>query len=256
MSFNIRNSGAGDGPNRWELRRDLWCDIVRHFNPDLLGVQEVLADQYDHLKAQFPDYTLVGVAREDGHRSGEWSLILYRTERFEEIETGNHWLSETPHIPGSRSWDSACCRLCTWVRLCDKQTNKTLVHLNVHLDHIGGIARQKSAEYLVSQFALNAGHPIILTGDFNCDETSNPYRIFKSHSLIDSYRETHPLPKQEESSYHEFGRSIVGMRIDWILHSSQLATIQAHIDRTRGPDGRCASDHDAATAVLRWVDQK
>jgi endonuclease/exonuclease/phosphatase family metal-dependent hydrolase len=257
MTFNIRNSGAGDGPNRWELRRELWCEVVRKFDPDLLGVQEVLANQYDYLKEKFPDYTPVGVARDDGKRLGEWSLILYRTKRFDEIETGNFWLSESIHTPGSRSWDSACCRLCTWVRLLDKQTGRKLFHANVHLDHEGAVARREAAKLLGRQFAiLTAGEPIILTGDFNCTEIDEPYSILTASGLVDSYRAAHPTRQADECSFHYFGQSTAGMRIDWILHGPGLYTTQAAIDRTRGPDGRSASDHDAVTAVLEWVDEK
>jgi len=258
MTYNIRNSGAGDGPNHWELRRDQWVSIVRQFDPDLLGVQEVLADQYDYLKEQFPDYTLVGVAREDGHRLGEWSLILYRKTRFKELKTGNFWLSETPNVPGSKSWDAACCRLCTWARLRDKQTKKKLKFVNLHLDHAGEISRRESAEALMVELGVDcSGDAIILTGDFNCTEVDIPYSILTNDArLIDSYRTVHPIRQANESSFHNFGQPTTGLRIDWILHSPRLEAIQAAIDRTRGTDGRCASDHDAVTAVLQWLDEK
>jgi endonuclease/exonuclease/phosphatase family metal-dependent hydrolase len=258
MTYNIRNSGANDGPNRWELRRDLWVNIVRKFDPDLLGVQEVLADQYDHLKEQFPDYTPAGVAREDGGRSGEWALILYRRDRFDPIENGDFWLSQSPTVAGSRSWDAACCRLCTWVKLRDKQTGRDLIHANVHLDHVGEIARRESATLLVSEFQriANAQTAIILTGDFNSTEIDEPYAILARSGLLDSYRAAHPIRTDDESSYHEFGEPGIGMRIDWILHSPQLRATQSTIDRTRGTDGRFASDHDPVTAIFEWVDEK
>jgi endonuclease/exonuclease/phosphatase family metal-dependent hydrolase len=56
MTFNIRNSGANDGANRWAHRRDLWAATVRAFDPHLLGVQEVLPDQHADLLRMFPDY--------------------------------------------------------------------------------------------------------------------------------------------------------------------------------------------------------
>lgn len=256
MTFNIRHSGAEDGNNRWELRRDLWLKVVRQFDPDLLGVQEVLADQYDFLKEQFPDYTLVGVAREDGKRQGEWSLILYRSSRFEELARGDFWLSRTPDVPGSKSWDSACCRLCSWVRLRDKQTDQNLLFANVHLDHMGEVARSESAKLLANEFAPHHGvHAIILTGDFNCTELEEPYAIL-TQDWIDCYRTVHPSRNEDENTFHGFGPVTPGLRIDWILHSCQLTATQATIDRTRGPAGRCPSDHDAVTAVLQWVDEE
>jgi endonuclease/exonuclease/phosphatase family metal-dependent hydrolase len=255
MTYNIRNSGAGDGPNRWELRRDLWCSIVRQFDPDLLGVQEVLADQYDYLKEQFPDYTLEGVARDDGKRQGEWSLILYRTARFEKLKSGNIWLSETPYVCGSKSWDAACCRLCTWVRLKDKDTGRKLLFLNVHLDHVGVVARRESAKFLVRALSMNTMmDAMLLTGDFNSTEVDEPYAILTRFGLKDTYRTIHPTRQGDEASFLGFDHATTGMRIDWILHGPGTWPIETTIDRTRGPDGRCASDHDAVTAVLKWVD--
>src|SRR5438105_5122510 len=100
MSFNIRNSGAPDGANHWTHRRLLCQSTVHRFDPDLLGAQEVLADQYDQLLEMFPDYQPVGVARDDGARRGEWAMILFRAARFEQLESGDFWLSRTPDVPG------------------------------------------------------------------------------------------------------------------------------------------------------------
>ena len=168
MSFNIRNSGARDGERNWKNRQELFSAAVRAFNPDLLGTQEVLADQYDDLHRMFPDYTMAGVAREDGKRKGEWAAILYWTDRFEVLASGNFWLSETPDVVGSKGWDAALARICTWVRLRDRITGRTFLQANVHFDHIGKVARVRSAELLVERLPrLAEDAPVILMGDFN-----------------------------------------------------------------------------------------
>src|SRR5436190_3398815 len=134
MSFNIRNSSAADGRNAWTNRRDLWTATVRAFDSDLLGVQEVLADQYEHIREVFPDYKCAGVARDDGAERGERALILYRAARFEKLDGGDFWLSRNPDAPGSRSWGAGCVRICTWVRLLDRATDHQIVHANTHFD--------------------------------------------------------------------------------------------------------------------------
>ena len=48
---------------------------IAAFGPDLIGFQEVLADQYDTIAARLGDYAFAGVARDDGQRKGEWSSI-------------------------------------------------------------------------------------------------------------------------------------------------------------------------------------
>jgi endonuclease/exonuclease/phosphatase family metal-dependent hydrolase len=255
MTFNIRNSGAADGPNRWPLRRDLWIDVVRRFDPDLLGVQEVLRDQFDDLKTVFPGYGTSGVGRDDGDCRGERAMILFRSDRFELIDAGTFWLSDTPQTVASVAWDSCLCRICSWVRLSDRTAGRELVFANTHFDHVGATARLESARLLATRLPeIAGGAPVVLTGDFNCTEDDPPYRqLAASGRFTDSYRAVHPIPADDEASFHEFSGTTRGRRIDWIFNTAELTATAASIDRTRGPDGQCPSDHDAVTATCRWA---
>src|SRR4051812_33669284 len=80
MSFNVRTSTASDGQNGWSHRKDLFFQTIEAFHPDLLGFQEVRPDQHDDIAARLKDYGLSGVARDDGKRKGEWSLIAFRKD--------------------------------------------------------------------------------------------------------------------------------------------------------------------------------
>jgi endonuclease/exonuclease/phosphatase family metal-dependent hydrolase len=261
MSFNIRNSGARDGENHWTKRTDLVHSTIRAFDPDLLGLQEVLADQYDNLKQTFPEYTPVGVARDDGARKGEWSMVLYRNSRFEQISAGDFWLSDSPESVGSQGWDAACVRICSWAKLRDRATKKEFLFANTHFDHEGEVARINSALLLRARLAKLAGDaPVILSGDFNCTEESAPYKTIvapaspeqaEQQQLFDSYRLVHPKTTESEASFHAFKGTTAGLRIDWILHSAQLKPTAAEIIQTN-TDGRYASDHYPVTAVLEW----
>jgi endonuclease/exonuclease/phosphatase family metal-dependent hydrolase len=253
MTFNIRNSGAADGTNRWPLRRSLWIDTVRSFGPDLLGVQEVLQDQYDDLTAAFDDHAGSGVGRDDGRGGGERAMILFRTSRFELLDAGTFWLSETPDKVASTSWDTCLTRSCSWVRLLDREVRRGLIFANTHFDHVGETARLESAKLLAEKLPRLAGaRPVILTGDFNCTEADPPHAALTRGGMTDSYRAVHPAVSPDESSFHGFAGTTAGKRIDWIFHTPDLTATAATIDRTRGPDGRCPSDHDAVTATLRW----
>jgi endonuclease/exonuclease/phosphatase family metal-dependent hydrolase len=255
MSFNIRYSAGHDGERSWKNRQELFTAAVRAFDPDLLGTQEVLADQYDDLHRMFPDYTMAGIAREDGKRKGEWATILYRTARFEALAEGNFWLSETPDRVGSKGWDAAEPRICTWVRLRDRITKRTLLHANIHFDNAGETARVRSAALLTARLSqLAEGAPVILTGDFNDSEDGEAYRTLlhptgaNSLVLADSYREVHPTRSPDEATFHGFHGTIAGSRIDWILHTSHWKVVSAEIVH---PDGdRYPSDHFPVTAVL------
>lgn len=261
MTFNIRNSGARDGENHWTKRKEIVHSTIRTFNPDLLGLQEVLADQYENLVSTFPEYAPVGVARDDGARQGEWSAVLYRKDRFEPIGTGNFWLSDAPETVGSQGWDAACVRICTWAKLRDRVTNKEFLFANTHFDHEGKLARLHSARLLRAQLPKLAGDAaVILTGDFNCTEESEPYRTLvtsetatqsEQKPLFDSYRLVHPNRTETEASFHAFKGTTAGLRIDWILHSQELKPLSAEILQASS-EGRYSSDHYPVTAVLEW----
>lgn len=255
MSFNIRFSAADDGENAWPRRADLFFRTITDFRPDLIGFQEVLADQHDALIAHLPDYAFSGVARDDGKRKGERSLIGFRHGAFEAIGHGDFWLSEQPAVPGSKSWDAALTRLCSWVRLRTIATGREFVFANTHFDHRGVIARQEASKVLLRELArIAAGAPAILTGDLNATEDDPPYAVL-THSppptWIDAYREVYPVRRPDELSFHAFKGGTAGSRIDYIFHTPHFTTVAAAINRSASADGRYPSDHYPVTAILQ-----
>lgn len=258
MSFNVRNSGAKDGEDAWPKRTELFFATIKAFGPDLIGFQEVLADQHDAIVARMPDYGFVGVARDDGARKGEWSNIGYRKSRFTAVDSGNFWLSETPEVIGSKSWDAALTRICTWVRLKETATGREFVYANTHFDHRGVVAR-KEASMLISKRlpTITNNLPALFTGDLNINEDNPAYTVLVKPEApgairwIDAYRETHPKRAADELSFHAFKGGDKGSRIDFIFHTDHFVATEAAIDRT-GKDGRYPSDHYPVTAVLKW----
>jgi endonuclease/exonuclease/phosphatase family metal-dependent hydrolase len=258
MSFNVRYSAAQDGDNAWPRRVDLLFATIARFGPDLLGFQEVLADQHDAIVARLPDYDFVGVARNDGKRSGEWALVGFRKSRFTPVAHGNFWLSETPDVPGSKSWDAGQTRICTWVRLRDRATGRELLFANTHFDNVGRIARQEASQLIATRVAaLAAGAPALLTGDLNLDEDDPAYAVLVRPQTadairwIDSYREVHPSREPDEATAHAFKGTVRGSRIDFVLHTDHFVAGTSEIDRSSS-EGRFPSDHYPVTAIVTW----
>ena len=257
MSFNIRYSTANDGEDRWEKRQDFLIDTIRAYNPDLLGTQEVLADQADFLQQRLPEYGFVGGGRDDGKRKGEYSPIQFKKDRFELLAHGQWWLSPTPEKVGSKGWDAALPRIVTWARLKDRQSGKTVVYFNTHWDHMGKTARVESGKLmrkLVDDLVGGEDVPVVVTGDFNSTEDTEQYRSLTvgdgtGMKLIDAYRTVHPEKKSDEASFNGFKGTTKGLRIDWVLHSPHWVAKGAAIDRTTR-DGRTPSDHYPVTAEL------
>ncbi len=257
-SFNIRNANAPDGENAWPRREEFFFEVVARLDADLIGFQEVLAVQHDAIVRRLDGYGFAGVARDDGKRKGEWSSIAFRRARFAALGQGNFWLSETPEIAGSKSWDAALTRICSWVRLRDTTSGRELVFANTHFDHKGVVARQEAARVISARLtAIARGVPAILTGDLNITEDNPAYAVFVRPATpgairwIDAYRAVHPQRRTDESSFNGFKPVVDGSRIDFIFHTADFAATAATIDRT-SRDGRFPSDHFPVTAVLEW----
>jgi endonuclease/exonuclease/phosphatase family metal-dependent hydrolase len=256
MSFNVRYANKSDGDNAWSQRTELFFDTIHAFGPDLIGFQEVIAVQHDALTARLTDYTFTGVARDDGQRKGEWSLIGYRKSRFTAVDHGDFWLSETPAVPGSKSWDAAITRICSWVRLRENATGREFVFANTHFDHIGVVARQEASRLISERLPqIAAKLPALLTGDLNIDEDNPAYAVLTRPTTpgairwIDAFRAVHPVRAPDELSFHAFKGGTAGSRIDFIFHTADFTATAATIDRTARA-GRYPSDHYPVTAVL------
>ena len=143
MTFNLRYSNTGDGPNSWPYRKAWVAQLIRFHDADVIGVQEALSGMLADLDTLLPEYSRVGVGRTDGKMDGEYSAILYKRDRIEALESKTFWLSPTPEVPGSKGWDAALERIATWGRFRDRATGCEYVHLNTHFDHKGEEARQQ-----------------------------------------------------------------------------------------------------------------
>ena len=149
MTFNIRLDTESDSLNAWPHRRAEVGRMLGYYAPDLLGMQEVLPQQMTALKEMLPQYTALGVGREDGKAEGEFSPIFFRTDRFELLRSGNFSLSPTPNEFGVKGWGAACNRICTWALLKDKQNGREVAYFNTHLDHVSAEARREGMRLIV-----------------------------------------------------------------------------------------------------------
>lgn len=267
MSFNLRGDFDGgvatEKPDGWlsktgEHRRDLALRLVRQADPDLLGVQEAYRNQVDEIDAALPGHGVYAVGRDDGATAGEHCAIYYRRERFERLDAGTFWLSETPDRPSTFP-GAACPRIASWVVLKDLADADTQwLILNTHWDHVSNDARQHSAEQIRARLAdLAQGRPAIVMGDLNVPEESEPIRTLQGagdERLIDSYRAVHPERKATERTFHGFRGGREGSRIDYLLHTPDLRATAAAIE-FGDQNARFPSDHYPVTATLVQEDE-
>lgn len=225
MSFNLKISG--DGMTSVENRCPDAVKLIQKHTPDSLGVQEADKTWTDLLEASLTDYARVGTYRDDGVSLGESSSIFYLKDKYELVDSGNFWLSETPDIP-SLGWDSYdCFRICTYAVLRDKETGFTYAHFNAHFDNIGQIAKTESIVLIMDRIAEIAPDiPVVLTGDFNFPESSYNY----DYLLESGLRDTKYLAEKSDSgnTYHGYNPVGSGEPIDYIMVNNYAESVESY----------------------------
>lgn len=223
-TFNIRYDNPRDSGNLWKERAPVVANLIRFHGFDVLGIQEGLINQLEDISTALPEYARYGKGRDDGREAGEHSAIFYKKERFKLLKNGDFWLSETPEQPG-KGWDVTCCnRICSWVYLEDKTTQKRFYTFNVHYDHQGLLARRESSILMLKKIRAIAGdNPVLLTGDFNGNRESEWYqRLANSHILTDVYTKV-KFPYANNSSANGFRTPRGNAVIDHIFMTQHFA---------------------------------
>lgn len=256
MTFNIRLNIKSDSLNAWPYRKDNVASQILFHHVHLLGVQEALHDQMMDLKDRLPQYKYVGVGRDDGQTKGEYSAIFYDTTRLQALDSKTFWLSLTPEVPGSKSWDAAITRIVTWARFKDHKTGKTFFAFNTHFDHMGKEARRESAKLLLQKVAAIAGKaPSIITGDFNATPNDEPIQVVidesNSFHLTDAKKISATPHYGPTGTFNGFGpKEQDDQPIDYIfLKGPWKVKKHAAISQTWG--GHFASDHFAVLATIQ-----
>jgi len=226
ITYNIRMNTSGDGVNAWPLRKDKVAGLLKFHQADIFNVQEALPVQMDDLVNSFPDFDHVGVGRDDGKRAGEHMAIFFNKTRFEKLNDGMFWLSENPSKPGF-GWDAQCNRTVTWIKLKDKITKKSFYVFDTHFDHIGNIAREKSAKLILKSIKeINAENlPLILTGDFNLTKDALPIQLILKE-LNDARDKSLSLPYGPDGTCCGFDVKIVPHTIDFIFINEKVEVVR------------------------------
>lgn len=250
LSCNLRGFGEADGLDAWIRRKELCIDVIKAENADVISFQEL--EQFADIAVAFPEYAPYAMADEPSGRR-PMNAIFYRKERYTLLSAGGYWLSESPHVAGSKSWDSACVRLANWIRLEDQDTGKEFRVVNTHLDHIGQIARERQAKLIVEDSsAYPEDYAQILTGDMNCDTRNRAIDNFKAGGWTDTYGPLHGT-EDPGHTFHEFKgpdyKSAIG-KMDWIFSKGGIQAVDAAVI-TEARDGRFPSDHYFVSATLK-----
>lgn len=139
MSFNLRCADDPEGSR--DNRSKIAVAVIEQYAPASFGVQEANGKWMRILHEKLGEkYGCVGVPRGENPED-ETSAVFYLKNKFQLLDSGTIWLSETPGIPYSKHGDSRNIRIATWATLKPKDNGEVYTHINTHLDHISDEAR-------------------------------------------------------------------------------------------------------------------
>ena len=226
ISSNIRFDNPEDGNHCWQRRRKVLAEKIVALSPHILGTQEGRRPQLEDLKSLIP-LNLI-----DAHRhwiDERMYPSLFISPELTVRESGDIWLSQTPHIPGSKSFGSSFPRLATWAKV--ELDGGPMVVANLHLDHLHSETRQQQIKIFTAEIKkIHQGQcPLVVCGDFNEGPDTPVYQwVSDELSLSDPWR---ALEQPEQSSHHRFdGNTSSGKRIDWILLSEHFKARRIFFD--------------------------
>jgi endonuclease/exonuclease/phosphatase family metal-dependent hydrolase len=239
-----------DGDNSWSRRKENVKALIVYHDFDIVGTQEGFVHQLKDL-CEMPGYAYTGNGRDDGLSGSEHSAVIYKTDRFKLLDSGNFWLSETPDKPG-KGWDATCCnRICSWAKFKDANTKKVFFVFNVHFDHQGVIARKESGKLMVQKIRTIAGNvPAICTGDLNSTPETEQVQTMQT-ILNDAFAVTASPPYGPVGTFNGFNiDSPLKNRIDYIFVSNHFSVLKYAV-LTDFTEKRFPSDHLPVAADLK-----
>ncbi|MCM4169148.1 endonuclease/exonuclease/phosphatase [Arenibacter sp. H213] len=243
MSYNIKYDNTGDTINNWNDRKESMVQLIQHYNGDIVGIQEGLHRQVTYLDTALPGYAYVGVGRDDGKEKGEYTAILYNTNKFKVLKTNTFWLSETPEKV-SVGWDASMERICTYALFENLETKKQFYVFNTHFDHRGMQARVNSAQLIYKKInEINSSElPVVLMGDLNLTPDTEPIQYLKKNLTDGMDISKNPFygPIGTFSGFNQ--DRMLTDRIDYIFVKDIEILSYTHIDDRMG-NNKHISDH-------------
>lgn len=249
-TFNVRiRTDSDKGVRSWQQRRNHVAALIHRNSFDVVGVQELIdEDQEKELTTRMASYSVYSKGRDNTEGTkGERLAIYYLKDRYKCLQEGYFFLSETPDI-ASKGWDAALNRICQWVELQDKVTDKRFFVFNTHFDHVGKVARANSAHLITEKIKLIAGDKkVLLLGDFNASPADTSVYTVLSSALFDSRRVAISKTEPSIGTFNGWNTGVSNfaenVRIDYVFTSFDDSIIEYRVINDTYSEGAYPSDH-------------
>ena len=220
VSYNIRYCSDGTGLMIAD-RAPRLKQVLDEIDPDVMGFQEVTrywmtnflsqdySDEYDYIYKYRASY------------SEEGTPIFWKKDKFELLDNGHFWLSDTPDVE-SKGWDGKHPRICSWVKLKIKATGAVFLFYNTHYDFSETCA-VNSSKLILKRAAAAGGftqYPVFCTADFNMEPNSAGYNTLVQGGLSDINAMLDNNQSPTNNGYHKTG--VTPKIIDFCFYSDNL----------------------------------
>ena len=263
-NYNIRYYNSGDTGNKaWSVRKSKLFEMIRKYNFDICGIEEMTSAQSADFVSTLTEYTYIGYGRNNGKEnsnggSGEQTGLIFKKDRYHLLDSGRIFLSNTPTV-ASKLASSTFNRMVTWVKLEDINTSKVFFFFATHFDNpitqTGINTRSAQADIAITQVQAIAGtDPLFFVGDFNCEPDEPAYTKLSavwsdaytsSETPIQGGYEVNVAGSLNDILYGGEGYTYTGLysssdsypkRIDYVLFSSDKITAKSYNapNETRG----------------------
>lgn len=224
MSYNILTWPT-------EERLDQIVTIIREYAPDVIGMQEAVPSALAALREILSDtYDCIYLERDES--TGESTPIWYNKNKYNLIESGSGWLSETPSTM-SKLNSSEYYRVYVYAVLESKETGARFVHVNTHLDFAS--AQQQQVSILLAQTAHLSYMPMFYTADWNFVPGEMGYKLMHAAGYTDASVMTENV---------DGGATISGgSEIDFCFASIQNTSVDSYMVIDDHEFSETSSDH-------------
>lgn len=237
----------------WSKRFPEIRQRITGYDPDLIGLQEMHTDQDIANIVPLAEYSL------SSYHLGKFeygdAALLYKTKRFEKLDSGQLWLSPNSTLPLSLGYKPfAMIRYVNWAKLRDKSNGFTFLFVNTHFDN-NPLNKDKSSELFYQQIAkLTAFYPMIVTGDFNSTAITERYQRLRGSTdqpplLVNTYELVEkPIKNPTAHPDHLIDHILVG-------GPCKTSVLSWDVDTRTLSSGDTLSDHNAVIAKINFSER-
>lgn len=249
MSFNLRSADSNDpGENNWTARRPAVKAMLAAQNPLLMGAQECDPIQRKNIIEDDPRYAAIGIDL-NGPGDCEECAVFYLKDSIEVLSNATFYLSNTPDVP-SRLNGTSNYRVCTWGKMKLKKGGQEFYFFNTHLEYSAAQLRQPEMDIILGKIKeiVTEDAPMVLLGDFNCDEDDPIYNGIKNYGF-ESCR-IKALVGDSHKTHNGFGG--YAQTLDHIFYKGFAGVNKFATDRYKYAGITYISDHYPIWATLKF----